>query len=115
MTLILHITQRQAWEQAKVLQTYQADSLKSEGFIHCSTLQQIVKVANKFFAHEKGLILLCIDSDKVESEILYEAVDGDYFPHLYGRLNIDAVSQVLAFEPNEEGKFELPEALRSII
>ncbi|MHC5729338.1 MAG: DUF952 domain-containing protein, partial [Nostoc sp.] len=49
MNTILHITKRQQWEQAKDLGSYRADSLDSEGFIHCSKSTQIVKVANTFF------------------------------------------------------------------
>lgn len=109
MNTILHITQRKQWEQAKPFQIYCGDTLDSEGFIHCSTPMQVVKVANSFFLNQKGLVLLCIDSDQVQSEIKYEGFEGnELFPHIYGPLNLDAVSKVLSFEPNAEGKFELP-------
>jgi len=109
MSIILHITQREQWEQAKLLQAYRGDTLDSEGFIHCSTLLQVVKVANTFFAGQQGLILLCIDSNKVQAEIRYEGFEGEHFPHIYGSLNFDAVFKVVDFEPGEDGKFELPE------
>ncbi len=48
MTLILHITPRQDWEKAQVTGIYSTDSLETEGFIHCSTPAQLVKVANSF-------------------------------------------------------------------
>lgn len=53
MNPIFHITQRQQWEQAKDLGSYRADSLDSEGFVHCSKSTQIVKVANKFFQSKR--------------------------------------------------------------
>lgn len=111
MSIILHITQHDQWQQAKRSGFYRGDTLDSEGFIHCSTPQQIIKVANTFFKGEKGLVLLCIESDKIKAEIKYEGVEEDYYPHIYGPLNIDAVIQVLDFEPGEDGKFELPGAI----
>jgi uncharacterized protein (DUF952 family) len=111
MNIILHITQPEQWEQAQLLQAYRGDTLDSEGFIHCSTPLQVIKVANTFFRNQEGLILLCIDSSKVQSEIRYEGFEGERFPHIYGPLNIDAVFKVLDFEPDEDGKFELPKEL----
>ena len=108
MNIILHITQREHWEQAKLLPAYRGDTLDSEGFIHCSTPLQVIKVANTFFPGQEGLILLCIDSDKVQAEIRYEGIEAEEFPHIYGPLNLDAVFKVIDFEPGEDGKFELP-------
>lgn len=112
MSLILHITDRVSWQQAEQLGVYQADSLRSEGFIHCSTPAQVVQTANRYFRGQSGLVLLCIDSDRAQAEIRYEGVaGGEQFPHLYGPLNLDAVLQVLDFEPGLEGLFELPAAI----
>ncbi|MCC5620438.1 DUF952 domain-containing protein [Nostoc sp. CHAB 5715] len=110
MNTILHITKRQQWEPAKNLGTYRADSLDSEGFIHCSKSTQILKVAKRFFDNQKELVLLFIDSEKVQAEIRYEPAEiGELFPHIYGELNIDAVYQVIDFEAGEDGLFELPQ------
>lgn len=109
MTIILHITQKEQWERAKLDGIYRGDTLDSEGFIHCSQPTQVVKVANTFFYNQQGLVLLYIDSNKVSSEIRYEEVEeGEQFPHIYGALNVDAVIQVIDFEPGEDGFFELP-------
>ncbi|MDF5706083.1 MAG: DUF952 domain-containing protein [Nostoc sp. S4] len=110
MNTILHITQRQQWEQAKNLGSYRADSLDSEGFIHCSKSTQIVKVANRFLKNQKDLVLLFIDYEKVKAEIRNEEAEIDeLFPHIYGELNIDAIYQVIDFAPGENGLFELPQ------
>ena len=42
MKTIYHITPRQDWEKASSEGTYRADSLETEGFIHCSTSAQLV-------------------------------------------------------------------------
>ncbi|MBW4563164.1 MAG: DUF952 domain-containing protein [Mojavia pulchra JT2-VF2] len=110
MSTIFHITQAEQWEQAEVMGSYRADSLDTERFIHCSEARQLVKVANRFFRNQKGLVLLFIDTQKVQPEVRYEEAEiGELFPHIYGELNIDAVFQVIDFEPGEDGLFELPQ------
>ena len=113
MNLILHITRLEQWEQAKKVGSYEGDTLHTEGFIHTSTNQQVVKVADARFRGHHGLILLCIDADKVTPEIKYEdGGNGELFPHIYGPLNTDAVVEVLGFEPGADGYFSLPEKLK---
>lgn len=107
MTIILHITRREEWEKAKVSGFYRGDTLDSEGFIHCSTRTQVIKVANFRFRNQGDLVVLCIDSQKVEAEIRYEGVE-DLFPHVYGALNVDAVLKAVEFVCGEDGFFELP-------
>ncbi|MEH2462221.1 DUF952 domain-containing protein [Nostoc sp.] len=115
MNTILHITKNEEWEQAKILGTYRGDTLDLEGFIHCSTAAQVIWVANRFFVNQKGLVILCIDSEQVKAEIRYEAAEvGELFPHVYGELNIDAVFQVVDFEAGEGGFFVLPQEVISL-
>ncbi len=115
MTVILHIAPRPEWESAKQAGSYRGDTLESEGFIHCCFPPQLATVANRWFPAQKGLILLCIDAEKVRSPIKYEGAEGgEQFPHIYGALNLDAVFKVLDFEPGEDGNFEGSEALNSV-
>ncbi|KAM3114259.1 DUF952 domain-containing protein [Phormidesmis sp. 146-33] len=114
MSLIFHITSQDQWQQAQQQGFYRCDSLETEGFIHCSELQQVVWVANRFYRSELSLVLLCIEIDKVQSEIKYELVEEDkWFPHLYGVLNLDAIVEVVNFVPGSDGLFELPAGLQS--
>jgi uncharacterized protein (DUF952 family) len=113
MTPILHITPRSQWQAAQAIGSYRADSLDHEGFIHCSRVEQVVTVANRFYAEQSGLVLLVIDPDRLQSPLRYEAADGDEFPHLYGALNLDAVVAAIAFEPGAQG-FGLPLELEAI-
>jgi uncharacterized protein (DUF952 family) len=117
---ILHLASNDAWLASTKTGSYHADSLSTEGFIHCSKPSQIVDVANTFYRGQQGLVLLLIDPSKLEAELKWEppaepepthAREGDLFPHLYGPLNLDAVVEVLAFEPDIDGKFALPEVL----
>jgi uncharacterized protein (DUF952 family) len=112
MNTILHITQRQAWGTAKNLGTYQSNTLATEGFIHCSTVSQVIGSANRFFKSQADLVVLLIDIDRVNAEIRYEGVDpANLFPHIYGELNIDAVIGAIDLEADTNGSFILPQQL----
>ncbi|MCU0550904.1 MAG: DUF952 domain-containing protein [Leptolyngbya sp. Prado105] len=110
--MILHITDRACADLAQQTGTYRADSLTTEGFIHCSMPEQVVWVANQFYLGQLDLVLLCIDPDKVKATLKYEVVEGvGTFPHLYGELNSDAIVKIVEFLPNPDGTFSLPNSL----
>ena len=118
---ILHITSRKEWIKATRLGQYSAPSLAAEGFIHGSTIRQLLPVAAKFYKGQPGLVLLEIDPKRLASEVKWEqpsdggpppgVPDGESFPHIYGPINLDAVVQVLDFEPGENGEYSLPPSL----
>ena len=110
MAIIFHITKREAWNRAEAEGTYRTEMFPIEGFIHCSTREQVIQVANVRFRGQRELVLLSIDTDKVTAEIRYENLEGgeQMFPHVYGELNIDAVVEVTEFEPGADGYFSLP-------
>ncbi len=108
--MIWHITTAEAWAAAERQGTYQAPSLESEGFIHCSTLDQLLGVANALYSGQKNLVVLEIDPARVPAEIRYEDCyeTGQDFPHIVGEIPLGAVIQVKAFPPGPQGRFELP-------
>jgi uncharacterized protein (DUF952 family) len=110
MDIILHITNRDDRDQARASGSFRADTLGTQGFIHCSTPQQVIRAANSLFQGQHDLVLLCIDSSKVAAGIEHENLEGgdELFPHLYGPLNLEAVVSVLDFEPQADGTFILP-------
>jgi uncharacterized protein (DUF952 family) len=111
MAMIFHITKREAWDSARASGNYRPERFPIEGFIHCSTRDQVIQVANARFRGQAGLVLLSIDTDKIAPEIVYENLEGgqQLFPHIYGALDIDAVVRVDSFEPAADGCFSLPD------
>jgi uncharacterized protein (DUF952 family) len=116
--VILHILKRAEWEAAAPRGSYAPITLTNEGFIHCSTVEQLVQTANLLFSRQHDLVIVCIDEKRLKSQLVYEAPasaghessDGP-FPHLYGPLNLDAVTGVYEFPCDGEGMFELPAVL----
>ena len=114
MAVIYHIAEGRAWDAAQAEGAYMADSLATDGFIHCSTPAQLLDVAESFYRGRKGLVLLTIDTSRVQAQLRYENLDGgvELYPHLYGPLNLDAVVSAVPFEPDVKGGFELPEPVQ---
>jgi len=108
--VILHIISEEDWKKAQTEGVHTPSSLDDEGFIHCSTLEQVNWVANSFFKGHTDLLILYIDGEKVKERIIYEdtANIGMLFPHIYGPLNLDAVLRVVAIKPSKDGSFDLP-------
>jgi len=108
--IILHIAHKQEWETAVTSNQYTADSLQTEGFIHCSTPEQVLIPANEHFRGQTDLLLLCIDPALLTAPLVYEDCyeTGLLFPHIYGSLNTGAVLKVVEFSPLADGSFVLP-------
>ncbi|OTY49163.1 hypothetical protein BK748_28180 [Bacillus thuringiensis serovar graciosensis] len=112
MIMITKVITKRNWEIAKINGEINEASLKEEGFIHCSFLEQALKVAGKYFGHEEDVLLLTIDPILLKAETKYElASNGQEYPHVYGAINIDAIIDVVPFL-KEKGVFILPELQR---
>lgn len=72
---------------------YRTSSLGEEGFIHCSTADQLGAVARRHFRHHNDLILLTIEPSSLGESLVYEDLYdlGEEFPHIYGPLPTSAV------------------------
>jgi glutathione S-transferase len=97
---IYHLALRGEWQEAtKERVAYQRStlgkSLQDEGFIHCSFASQVQAIASVIFQGQADVVLLTIDPSRVQAEIRVENVDGgeEMFPHIYGPLPLDAVTQ----------------------
>jgi len=114
--MILHIVKMREWETAVAAGVYRPASLEAEGFIHCSTPEQVLKPANERFRGQEGLALLVIDPQKVAAPIVYEDCyeSGVAFPHIYGPLPIEAVKSAIPFPAQEDGLFLFPQELEGI-
>lgn len=114
--MILHIIETDIWLKAKHEGIYTPSTLENEGFIHCSTKDQVLEVANFLYKGQENLVLLSIDPTKVKAEIVYEDLyeTGKLYPHIYGSLNVDAVANVIPFLPNSDGTFSLPIELEEL-
>lgn len=110
---VLHMAPLEAWSQSAVEHdgSYVDPSLAAEGFIHCSTAEQVLIPANERFAGRDDLVLLVVDLERVPSRTVFEDCyeSGQAFPHIYGPIPVAAVTRVVPFPCEPDGTFQLPE------
>ncbi len=110
--MIFHIATAKDVAEAIDNDLYFCDSLENEGFIHCSTRDQIVPVANRYYSSHVDLSLLLINENEVSAPIKYESPlypSSEKYPHIYGPIRMQAVKQIINLHPGKDGSFEFPE------
>jgi uncharacterized protein (DUF952 family) len=95
--MIYHVSTAKEWQNAARQGFYEVESLATEGFIHCSKMQQVAGVLERYYQGQTGLLLLHIDESKLAAPLKYELAPSvnEEFPHIYGKLNLDAVVKVV--------------------
>jgi uncharacterized protein (DUF952 family) len=89
---IYHIVLPEIWAHFKDKDFYEAESLQTEGFIHCSFAQQLEAVLQRYYKNAGKVLILTIDAEKLESKLVNEASTNDeIYPHIYGKINTDAI------------------------
>ena len=90
---IYHLSRGPDWALAKQSGTYAGSAEdKADGFLHFSTMGQVIESARKHRTSEFGLVLLKVDSKALGDSLKWEpSRGGQLFPHLYGSLPASAV------------------------
>jgi uncharacterized protein (DUF952 family) len=109
--IIYKICPASAWREAERQGVYQgsADDIR-DGFIHFSTASQVAESARKHFFGQTGLFLIAVDADLLGEALRWEPSRNDeLFPHLYGQLDLGAVTAVLDLRARSDGTHDIPE------
>src|SRR5262249_511611 len=110
---IYKITPASAWREAERQGVYRgsSDDLR-DGYIHFSTASQAAETARKHYFGQTGLFLIAVDSAALGDALRWEPSRNDeLFPHLYGELDLGAVTAVLDMRTRSDGSHEIPELL----
>lgn len=102
----LHLVPEPYWSTFAGEKEYTPEAFAEEGFIHTTHGDDmVITVANMFYTSDpRAYIVLTIDLDRVEAETVYEDPD-DRFPHIYGPLNLDAVTGLRRIMREPSGRF----------
>ena len=107
--VILHCFTPQEWAEAEATGVISPPSLTTEGFVHCSTDEQIDGVLERFYADVDDVVVAEVDLHRLaylapDSEVRWEAPahpDGSpntaaeahqRFPHVYGPIPLAAIT-----------------------
>jgi uncharacterized protein (DUF952 family) len=108
---IYKISPASAWREAERQGVYRgsADDLR-DGFVHFSSAAQVAETAKRHFSGQTGLFLIEVDADALGDSLRWEPSRNDeMFPHLYGELDLGAVTAVLSLRARSDGTHEIPE------
>jgi adenosine deaminase len=114
---LVHLAQRSRWEAGRSAGAYLPAEFESDGFIHLSSLHQVLSPANALYRGREDLVALVIDAHLVSHALVWEPGTGtlEWFPHLYGALVPDAVLQEIEFRPGGDGSFLIPPSLAQAV
>ena len=111
MPTIYKISSASAWREAERQGVYKGspDDLR-DGYIHFSTASQVPETARKHYFGQTGLFLIAVDADALGESLRWERSRTDeLFPHLYGELDLAAVTAILDMRARSDGFHDIPE------
>ena len=107
---IYKIIDKNEWQKVKDSGTYLGSSKDLEdGYIHFSGEDQVKGTLKKFFYKQKNLVLLKVDTLKLDNLLWEQASDGNMFPHLYSSLDVSSIISEFEIISEEDGNNRLPD------
>ena len=106
---IYKICTKSEWQEVKLKERLTGSKKDLEdGYIHFSAEDQVEETLMKFYSNQKDLILLKVNTLKLDHLIWEQASDGNMFPHLYSSLDISNVVDEFEISLREDGSHILP-------
>ena len=107
---IFKIVDIDEWKKAKDSGTYSGSSKDTEdGFIHFSGEDQVKGTLEKYYSKQENLVLLKVETLKLDHLIWEQASDGNMFPHLYSSLDVSIIINEFEIILEEDGNHRLPD------
>ena len=108
--LIYKVCTRPLWHDAERAGQFTGAAIDlADGYIHFSTADQLAETLAKHFAGQTDLLLIAVDTGRLGDQLKWEpSRGGALFPHLYGALDVAAVSQVVPLRLDSGGRHILP-------
>lgn len=113
MSVIYHLAPAARWSDWPAGEPYLPAEYAADGFVHCTAGDELmVRVANRFYRELSGdFVVLVLDTERLEAPVKWEAPAGaddqlaPEFPHIYGPINAEAISNVRPVVRDADGTF----------
>ena len=107
---IFKIIDKEDLQKVKESGTYLGSSKDiQDGFIHFSGEEQVKGTLEKYYSKQKNLVLLKVETLKLDHLIWEQASDGNMFPHLYSSLDLSNVVDKFEITLSDDGTHKLPD------
>jgi uncharacterized protein (DUF952 family) len=109
--IVYHMLPKATWDALPPGGAYAAQTLATEGFVHCTAEPNMLEVvANRFYRAQPGeWLILSVNLAAVAAPVRWEQADGHLFPHIYGVIERSAIQDVKPFPRSPDGAYHLPE------
>ena len=106
---VYKVCTKSEWQEIKKKNQFVGSKKDLEdGYIHFSGEDQVEGTLKKFYTNQKDLILLKVDTLKLDHLLWEQASDGNMFPHLYSSLDASNVVDEFEITLNNDGSHNLP-------
>lgn len=112
--MIFHFVEKRVFEDGLINEYYINPSLETRGFIHSVTKENMHIIAKRYLLMQEPVVILVIDETKVKADIVYEESKGITYPHIYGKIEKNAIIKVLPMLKDEANQFILNDEIESI-
>jgi len=101
-----HLVAAEDWPGVQFGTVYRPRSLDAEGFIHCTDgRDRVIETANRYYADDaRPYLLVTLDLQRVSAVWRYDD-SAEFYPHIYGPLEMEAVRAVEPLSRAEDGRF----------
>lgn len=101
-----HLVAREVWETQRGGDAYIPEAFAADGFVHCTDGEtNVIDTANRYYqADRRDYVVLSIDTDALTAPVRYEDA-AQIFPHVYGPIEVAAVTSVRRVERDSTGRF----------
>ena len=107
---IFKIIKLDEWQKVKQSKTYLGSSKDIEdGYIHFSGEDQVKGTLEKYYSKQENLVVLKVETLKLDHLIWEQASDGNMFPHLYSSLDLSNVVDEFEIKLTDDGIHKLPD------
>ena len=98
---LFHLLATSTWDVVREGVTYAPDSLRTEGFVHLSTAEQVAGSAALFFAEVDDLTVLRVELSADDPHLRWEPGSGprgtEDFPHYHAPLPVSSITSASKF------------------
>ena len=112
MTTIHHLALAADWRDAQTAGEYRVSTIgrtvDDEGFIHASSAEQVAGTFERYYTGHPDVLLLTIETHRLTSPWRFDPVGDTTYPHIYGPLNLDAVTDVRPYHPPPLASHQFP-------
>jgi len=105
--LLFHLVSRRRFKERQKSGYYYPAEDAENPVIVCYTADQVAEAANRHFKGRKTILMLVINSRRIAGKVTFTPVEGEEYPLIEKRLNLDAIIDKIRLEPDEEGLFDI--------